>query len=57
MKHYWIKQIVSQEENDVDTLIESMPEEILDLIELDRKIYQLFSHEQHQVDEFNMKRI
>jgi hypothetical protein len=49
MKHEWARQIIAQNENDIATLIESMPDDILNLINLDKADYQLISHEEHLV--------
>jgi hypothetical protein len=49
MKHEWARQIIVQNENDIATLIESMPDDILNLINLDKADYQLFSHGEHLV--------
>ena len=42
MKHEWVKQMVAKDDEDVAKLIESMPEDIFNLIELEvspKKLY------------------
>ena len=49
MKHEWVRQMIAQNEKDIATLIESIPEDLLNLINLDKADYQLISHEEHLV--------
>ena len=49
--------MIAQKEKDVATLIDSMPIDILNLIELQKEKYQLFSHQQHRVEKSSMKTI
>ncbi len=46
--------MIAQNEKDIATLIESIPEDLLNLINLNKTYYQLFSHEQHKVEIINM---
>ena len=47
--------MIAQKEKDVATLIDSMPIDILNLIELQKEKYQLFSYQQHLVWNSSMK--
>ena len=49
--------MIAQKEKDVATLIDSMPIDILNLIELQKERYQLFSHPKHLVRKNNMEKI
>ena len=49
--------MIAQKEKDVSTLIDSMPIDILNLIELQKEKYQLFSDQQHLVVDSSMKTI
>ena len=49
--------MIQTNEKDVATLIESLPEDLLNLIQLDRDRYQLISHEPHRVEKLQMKEI
>ena len=40
-----MQQMIAQKEKDVATLIDSMPMDILNLIELQKEKYQLFLHQ------------
>jgi hypothetical protein len=48
--------MIAHKEKDVATLIDSMPIDILNLIELRNYKYQLFSHQQHQVNKLRVKK-
>ena len=52
-----MQQMIAQKEKDVATLIDSMPIDMLNLIEFQKKTYQLFSHQQHRVENSNMYKI
>ncbi len=54
MKHEWVRYMIAQNEKDIVTLIESIPEDLLNLINLNKKYYYLFSHEQHKVEKYDM---
>ena len=47
MKHEWVKKMVAKDEEDVAKLIESMPEDIFNLIELKVSVYKLFSDDKN----------
>jgi hypothetical protein len=49
--------MIAQNEKDIATLIESIPEDLLNLINLNKTYYQLFSHEQHAVWNSDRKEI
>ncbi len=57
MKHEWVRYMIAQNEKDIATLIESIPEDLLNLINLNKTYYQLFSHEQHAVWNSDRKEI
>ena len=48
MKHEWMQKMVAQDEKNDAILIESMPEDMLNLIKLDSRLYRLQSHEQEE---------
>ena len=52
-----MQKMIAQKEKDVATLIDSMPIDILNLIELQKEKYQLFSHQQHLVLKSRMETI
>ncbi len=47
--------MIAQNEKDIATLIESIPEDLLNLINLEKEDYRLFSHEKHKVDQNRIK--
>ena len=47
--------MIENNEQDVATLTESMPIDLLSLIDLDKNEYQLFSHQTHRVIKENIK--
>ena len=49
--------MITKKEKDVATLINSMPIDILNLIELKKAKYQLFSDQKHQVGKRDAKKI
>ena len=54
LRHEWMKHNVALDKKDVAKLVESMPEDLLNLVELGRDSYKLFSNERDQVGKSNM---
>ena len=50
-----MKQMIENNEQDVATLTESMPIDLLSLIDLNKNGYQLFSHQKHRVSKSDNK--
>ena len=52
-----MKQIIAENGKDVATLIDSMPINILNLIDLNKEKYQLISHQKHRVQKDSCMKI